>query len=104
MIAPGTIVRQPAHQVSCDLNGEAVVLHLPEAVYFSMDSIGAMIWNAMRNPVTVQAICACVCEEYAVDPRQCRDDVMNFLRMLNEAGLLEVVSGDAAPLPSAAGG
>lgn len=98
----GTIVSQPEHQVSCELNGEAVVLHLPDAVYFSMDQVGAFIWNQISKPVSVADICMHVREAYDVTEAECATDVIAFLQELNAAGLLRVITADAMTSASAA--
>ena len=86
------MVKQSAEQISCNLNGEIAILNLKTALYFGLDEVGACIWEAMDEPRKVSELCERVLGRFDVGEEQCRADVLVFLRRLNEAGLIEIVS------------
>jgi len=85
-----SIVAAVAQQASCELSGEAVVLHFPSGLYFGLNSVGARIWALLGEPVRVDDLCARLLEEYEVDPDRCRRDLLAILHELIDARLIEV--------------
>ena len=77
-------------QVSRDLAGEAVILHMTSGVYYGLDAVGARIWDLVQTPGTVQKLLDTVLAEYDVDPKRAEDDLFELLRRLASEGLLEV--------------
>ena len=86
-----TVLRRAASQLSCLVNGEAVVLHVPDAMYYSMDDVGAFVWQQIEQPLSVAELSARVAACYDVDDRQCEADVIEFLTSVHAAGLLEIM-------------
>ena len=79
-----------AGQVSRDLAGEAVILHLTSGVYYALDPVGARIWNLLQKPTSAQRLCDAILAEYDVEAQQCQKDVLALLRDLLAQGLIEV--------------
>jgi hypothetical protein len=90
MIASGATVEVSKEQVSCDLNGEAAILNLKNGVYYSLDSVGARIWQLIQQPRKVHEIRGVVLEEYDVEPERCDRDLQELLQKLATEGLIEV--------------
>lgn len=82
-------------QVSSDLGGEAVVLHLESGVYYGLNEVGAAIWAFIREPRAVKEIQDRVMGEFAVDAERCQQDVVAILQEFQAEGLIEVL--DAGP-------
>lgn len=57
---------------------------------YSMNSSAARIWELIPNPTVVSNVCAVLCSEFGVDEEQCRTEVVDFLGVLADAGLVEV--------------
>ena len=80
---------------SCDtvlaspLGGEVVLLEPEEGIYYSLNEVGARIWEIIRDPVAVDSICRLISQEYDVDPERCRGDVLELLTELLDHGLAE---------------
>jgi len=55
-ISPATIVVAAPDQVSCDLGGETVILHLQQSIYYGTTEVGQSIWNFIQQPRTVQPV------------------------------------------------
>ena len=77
-------------QVSCDLSGEAVILNLNSGMYYGIDEIGAVIWDAMEEPRTLEYLRETILSGYQVDKDTCQRDVMVFLADMQSAGLIEI--------------
>ncbi len=89
-ITSDTTVEVSKEQVSCDLDGEAAILNLKNGVYYSLDSVGARIWQLLQQPRTVDQIRTMVLEEYDVEPQRCERDLQELLQKLASEGLIEV--------------
>ena len=85
-----TMVCACSDQLSCDLDGEAAILHVPSGIYFGLDDVGARVWELALQSKPVSAIVGALCEEYDVDESTCRADLAVLLREMNEAGLVEL--------------
>jgi coenzyme PQQ synthesis protein D (PqqD) len=79
-----------ADQVSCDLSGEAAILHLGSGVYYSLDRTGAWIWESIQVPRTVREIRAGLVARYDVEPARAARDLDTLLADLAREGLVEV--------------
>ncbi len=89
-ITSDTTVEVSKEQVSCDLDGEAAILNLKNGVYYSLDSVGARIWQLLQQPRTLDQIRTVVLEEYDVEPQRCERDLQELLQKLASEGLIEV--------------
>ena len=90
VITPSTMVEVAKDQVSCDLDGETAILNLKNGVYYSLDTVGARIWQLIQVPSKVSDIQGVVLEEYDVDANRCERDLRNLLQKLAAEGLIEV--------------
>jgi hypothetical protein len=96
MIADESIVVMVRNQVSSDLGGEAVILHLASGTYYSLNEVGAHIWSLLQRPRQVREIVESIVAEYDVDREQCAVDVHRLLDMLAREGLIEISREHAA--------
>ena len=71
------------------LGGEVVLLEPEEGIYYSLNEVGARIWEIIRDPVSVDNVCGLISREYDVDPDRCRADVLELLTELLDYGLAE---------------
>ena len=91
-ITPLSIVVAGKDQISSDVTGEAVILHLGSGRSFGLAHVGARIWSLISKPAPVADICDAIVREYDVDHERCELDVLTLLQQLIEEGLVEVVS------------
>lgn len=96
MISPSSVVVAASDQISSDLAGEAVILHLGQGMYYGLDEVGARIWQLIQQPCTPAEICGAIVAEYDVAPERCQEDVLALLGELAAAELIEVRDGGAA--------
>jgi len=76
--------------LSCDLQGEAVVLNLGTGVYFGLNPLGARIWELIQKPMQVSDVLDELLKEYKVDARECQVDLLGFLNQLLDQDLLKL--------------
>lgn len=93
-IGLSTKVRQSKDQVSCSLNDEVAMLNLNTALYFGLDEVGALIWQALKEPIPAVELCKVVVDHFDVDETQCQEHVLEFLTRLEKAGLIEVIPSE----------
>src|SRR5437899_12997162 len=84
------------NQVSCDLGGEAAILHLTSGTYYSLDPVGARIWSLLGHPIEVRALRDRILAEYEVAPERLDRDLLALLGQLAAHALLEVRDKPAA--------
>lgn len=94
-LAPGTVIVATKSQVSCQLEGEAVILHLDHGIYFGLNPVGTTIWEFIQQPRTIDDVRRQVLQEYDVTPEQCETELSGFVESLAAAGLITVT--DATP-------
>ena len=76
--------------VSCDLDGEAAILNIKDGVYYSLDPVGAKIWNLIQKPMSLNDVVEMILDEYDVDKDQCKGDIFELIEKLLDYGLVEV--------------
>jgi hypothetical protein len=85
-----SIVKVAAEQVSCDLAGEAVILHFKSGEYFGLNEVGTRIWNFIQEPKTIGAVLDAVLKEYDVAFDQLEPDLFALLEAMANKELIEV--------------
>jgi len=89
-----SLVGLSKQQLSCELSGEAVILHLGSGIYYGLDEVGARIWRLLDTPKSIRSLVETMTEEYEVDSAVCEREVLAFLNQMREAGLVEELDQD----------
>lgn len=89
-LGPGAQVVAARDQVSCDLDGEAVILGLGNGVYYGLNPVGASIWKLLEQPRTVTELRDAIVAEYQVDAATAQADLLHLLGDLAANGLVEL--------------
>jgi hypothetical protein len=84
------IITAVREQVSCDLQGEAVILQLNAGVYYGLNEVGARVWALVQQPTAFGDIVRTLGDEYDVDPLRCADDLRTLIHEMSDAGLVRV--------------
>jgi hypothetical protein len=90
-VAKSDVIIATKDAISCDLNGEAVIMHLPTETYFGLDPIGAVIWNFIQEGRTLDDICYRLTSEFDVTGEQCAAEVGRLIDEMRANGLVEVI-------------
>lgn len=69
-------LRRSQSQISTHLQGEAVILGLTAQEFYSLDAVGARIWELLQAPTTVPALVEVLLQEYDVEPARCAGDLL----------------------------
>lgn len=83
----------PSDVLTCELEGESVLLNLKSERYFGLDEVGSRMWKVLTTSESIQAAYQALLAEYAVDPEQLSRDLENFIEKLLGQGLIEVRDG-----------
>jgi hypothetical protein len=89
-LGPASRVAAAADQVSCELDGEAVILHLGEGVYFGLDPVGAHVWSLLEQERSVAELRDAVVAAYEVDAATAEADLLDLLGEMAARGLVEL--------------
>ena len=79
--------------MSADLAGEKVLLNYADGVYYSLNEVGARIWELVQEPTSVETLLATLLAEYDAEPNECEADLVNLLGELSGLGLVELRDG-----------
>lgn len=77
-----TTVMKTSNQVSCELDGETVILQPQSGVYFKINEVGTRIWELLDQPRDIHWLAQTLTEEFEVDPETCQKEVFAFLESL----------------------
>jgi hypothetical protein len=91
LLANSRVVATSDH-VSCELEGEAVVLNLANCVYFGLNETALAIWQFIQKPAFVWQIRDEIVRKFRVDSDSCEKDILNLLGQLKDSSLLQIVS------------
>jgi hypothetical protein len=75
--------------VAREVGEEMVLLDLNTGVYFSLNAVGTVVWQALERGATPAEACLALTDGYDVSLETARADVTAFLRQLVQAGLGE---------------
>lgn len=85
-----SVVVAAKDRVSCPLGDDVIILDLKAGLYFSLDNVGATIWQLIQQPRTVGELRQAVLDTFEVDPEVCERDLLALLRELATRNLIEV--------------
>lgn len=78
--------------MSSMIEDEVVVLNIKRGQYYSLNAVGAYIWQMLEQPQSVAYIIAQVTSQYNASPMQIEADVMALLTDFAQEGLIAVRS------------
>ena len=96
MFSAETRVAAIKDQVSCEIDREAVILHLKSGVYYGLNEVGARVWALLQEPRRIADLESVVANEFDVSTEQCGADVRALVEQFHSAGLIEVVGENAS--------
>ena len=75
--------------VGCTLGEGAALLNLRTNIYYSLDTVGSFVWNALSEPVAFGGLVARVLAEFDVAPDVAERDLATLVNWLDAAGLVQ---------------
>lgn len=86
---PSCRIQATLGHVSADVQGETVVLHRGEGVYYGLNATGAVLWQALQSARTVNELTSLVVAQFDVAEDHARRDVEHLVNELIEKRLVE---------------
>ena len=77
-------------------DGSAVLLHLDNKFYYSLNESGSFMWQLIEKgngTLSAEKLVTALCEQFDVSPEQGQSDVKEFLDDLTREGLVQVKQG-----------
>jgi hypothetical protein len=80
------------------IDGEAIIINLANGVYYSMDKVGALVWDLLQAGHTLEEIVVGVTGRYDVAREQAESNVQDLVQELVQENLVvSTENGAAAP-------
>jgi len=91
LITPDAVIRRSAAIIHTDLGDETAMMDMEKGLYYGLDDTGSRLWALVEKPITVRHLCESLRSEYSVGAEQCEEEVIQFLNVLLNHGVVEVV-------------
>lgn len=75
------------------MDGEMVLLNLWSGRYYTLNAVGAMVWECIREGRTLGDIHHAICARFDVSPDRAEEDLLLLVNQLKGEGLLSVERG-----------
>lgn len=89
-ISISQFVSQGEGNIVSDMDGEKVMLSIHNGKYYNLGELGGEIWEKIKEPVSIQNLVDELVAEYDVELATCREQVISFLTLLIDEGLVKV--------------
>jgi hypothetical protein len=86
-----TRVVRSSEPVSAATGDALVMFSVEKGSYYGLNDIATAIWQRIKSPVAVAALCADLQQIFAVPPQRCEAEVLSFLQKLEAKGLVRVL-------------
>ena len=77
-------------EVHDQTGGGTVLLNLASGKYFILDDVGTRMWQLLNEHKELKPTAQAMLDEYAVEPRQLEQDLLDLTAKLLDHGLLQV--------------
>mgnify|MGYP005993576223 FL=1 len=73
-----------------EIDDETIILDSVTQEYFSLNEIGKVIWDLLSESIKLEDIKTEMLEMYEVEESQLENDILNFIKALEEKGLIKI--------------
>ena len=91
MLTLDAVLQIPTYVLFTLLGNDAVLVNVRTNHYFSLDEVGARLWDLLSKEKPLREVYHALLDEYGVDPAQLEQDILELINLLEENGLVEVV-------------
>jgi len=91
-----SVVVASRDQFSCPLGDDTVILDVKAGLYFSLDNVGAFVWQLIQEPRSVRDLRQAIGDAFEVDVETCERDLLALLGQLADRKLIEIRDAAAA--------
>jgi len=89
-ISDPTVVVATRDHSSCPLGDDTIILDAKAGLYFSLNNVGAFVWELVQEPQSVREIREAVLAAFDVAPDVCERDLAALLHDLAARNLIEI--------------
>jgi hypothetical protein len=75
------------------IDGEAIIINLANGVYYSMDKVGAFVWDLLQAGYTLEEVITAVTARYDVSREQAASNVIELVHELVQENLVVASEG-----------
>jgi hypothetical protein len=90
-ITPQTIFTRKADVPFSQLDDELLAIDAQAGYCYSINETAGRVWSLIATPMSLEAICAQLQREYAVEEPTCRSEVTMLLQGLCDAEMVQIV-------------
>ena len=90
LLLDSSVVVATKDHVSCPLGDDIIILDLKAGLYFSLDNVGARIWQLIQQPRAIQELRTAILDEFEVAQDACERDLLALVTDLAARGLIDV--------------
>ena len=76
------------------IDGEAIIMNLANGLYYSMDHVGAVVWELVAQGYSLREMAKVLADRYDVDAERAAADVYCLVRELLDENLVVVAQAD----------
>jgi hypothetical protein len=91
MIALDTVLCRSPKLMASGVGEETMMMDIDKGMYYALNSVSSRIWSLLEQPLSMQAVCDKLLDEYDVEPEVCKQEVEQFLGQLLERNIVTVV-------------
>lgn len=73
-----------------EVDDEMVLLDMNSENYFGLDAVGTDIWQVMQKQENLEKVLEVLIEQYDVEEKILKKDLLLFVQQLEESGLIKV--------------
>jgi hypothetical protein len=77
--------------IEAPLGDELLMMDVDRGAYFGLNEAARQVWDWLKEPASVAALCAKLQTLYEVEPEQCAVAVLAFVNDLHTQGMIQVV-------------
>jgi Coenzyme PQQ synthesis protein D (PqqD) len=81
------------------IDGEAIIINLANGVYYSMDKVGAIVWDLLQSGYTLEEVILAITDDYDVSREEAESNVRQLVEELLQENLI-VSSENGVPPPA----
>ncbi|MCZ2257316.1 lasso peptide biosynthesis PqqD family chaperone [Sporosarcina sp. G11-34] len=83
-----SLFNQKQGNIVSDMDGEKVMLSIQSGKYYNLGKLGGVIWELMKEPISIEKMVATLQSRYDVGQTECEEQVTAFLNQMLEEGLI----------------
>ncbi|NOU97349.1 lasso peptide biosynthesis PqqD family chaperone [Paenibacillus sp. LMG 31456] len=89
-ISLNDFIVQGSGNIVSNMGGEKVMLSVQNGKYYNLGEMGGIIWDLIKEPISVTELVTTLVSEYDVDQITCEGQVISFLEHVWKENLIQL--------------